>query len=266
MQDPKVKMKLAIAGHAQSKETREKIAAGLRMDWQRRCERLKLQETCLFDWGNLIADAARKGFLEEELLWNSYEILKEQLQQEWVDSIEYRKTMPRHKASRRGPKSLEQRRRIAEAIVAKWADPEYRSKVRSGMAKYYGTPEGAERRAQKKPSREGQTANTPKKKANKPERSAINEFKTRAQEPKLKKRTTIKFKDPLACTKLEMLKSIRAQRAASESKNEALQVLQRAELLIKEAEKAAKALELAAMKSPVGCCSGLTHGDEEAYC
>lgn len=123
------------------------------------------------------------------------------------------------------------------------------------MAKYYGTPEGAERRAQKKPSREGQTANTPKNKANKPERSAINEFKTRAQEPKLKKRTTTKFKDPLACTKLEMLKSIRAQRAVSESKNEALQVLQRAELLIKEAEKAAKALELAAMKSPVAQAS-----------
>ena len=94
------------------------------MDWQRRCERLKLQETSLFDWENLIADAARKGFLEEEeLLWNSFEILKEQLQQEWLDSIEYRKTMPRYKGSRRGPKSLEQRRRIAEAIVAKWADP-----------------------------------------------------------------------------------------------------------------------------------------------
>jgi len=94
----------------------------LRISWRRRRERLKLQATCLFDWQNLIADAARNGFLEEEgLQWNSYEILNEQLKQEWLDSIEYRKTMCRR--SRRAPKSLEQRRRIAQAIVAKWADP-----------------------------------------------------------------------------------------------------------------------------------------------
>jgi len=107
------------------------------------------------------------------------------------------------------------------------------------MAQYHGTPEAAERRLRKKPNHEGEianttrkkvnkpkrlaTANTTKKKTNKPERFAIPESKIRPRQPTLKNRTAAKFKDPSASTKLEMLKSIRAQRAASESKNEALQ-------------------------------------------
>ncbi|RWW11330.1 hypothetical protein GW17_00025068, partial [Ensete ventricosum] len=40
--------------------------------------------------------AAREGFAgEDELQWSSYKILSEQLQQEWLESIEKRKTMPR---------------------------------------------------------------------------------------------------------------------------------------------------------------------------
>lgn len=120
------------------------------------------------------------------------------------------------------------------------------------MAKYHGTPEGAERKPRKKPRGEGQSGNSPKNKS-KTERSTSHETKVRPQQPKLKKRTTPKFKDPLASTKLEMLKSIRAQRAAPETnENEALQ---RAKLLIEEAEKAAEALEVAAMKSPVAQAS-----------
>ena len=96
----------------------------MRIGWRKRREKLSLQENCLFDWQNLIAEAARKGNLEEEeLQWESYEIINERLKQEWVASIEHRKTMPGPKASKRAPKSLEQRRKIAEAIAAKWADP-----------------------------------------------------------------------------------------------------------------------------------------------
>ena len=83
-----------------------------------------LQETCCFDWQNLIAEASRSGFVgEEELRWDSYKILDEQLGQEWLESVEQRKNLPRAKGSKRAPKSLEQRRKISEAISAKWADP-----------------------------------------------------------------------------------------------------------------------------------------------
>ncbi|XP_010680818.2 uncharacterized protein LOC104895876 isoform X2 [Beta vulgaris subsp. vulgaris] len=250
MQNPKVKMKLANIGHAQSQETREKIAAGVRIGWQKRREKLLVQETCLFDWQHMIAEAARKGLEdEEELQWDSYEIINEKLQQEWLASIEYRKLTPRTKGSKRAPKSLQQRRKIAEAIAAKWADPEYRSRVTSGLAKYHGIQEGAERKVRKK----SQSPRTPKKKISTAEGSTASEIKGKTQQPKLKKRTTPKYKDPLANSKLEMLKNLRAQRLASEAmKNEALE---RAKLLIAEAEKAAKALEIAATRSPVARAS-----------
>ncbi|XP_011072707.1 uncharacterized protein LOC105157889, partial [Sesamum indicum] len=82
MQDPKVKMKLVNLGHAQSEETRIKIGVGVRLGWERRREKLMLQETCHYEWQNLIAVAARKGLLgEEELHWDSYKILSKDLEQ-----------------------------------------------------------------------------------------------------------------------------------------------------------------------------------------
>lgn len=83
-----------------------------------------VQESCYFEWQNLIAEAARRGLAgEEELQWYSYNILDEQLKMEWLESVKQRKTMPRTTGSRRAPKSPEQRKKIAEAIAAKWADP-----------------------------------------------------------------------------------------------------------------------------------------------
>lgn len=94
------------------------------MGWQRRREKQMVQEGCYFEWQNLIAEASRRGYVgEEELQWDSYKILDHQLKQEWLESVEERKKMPRPKGSKRAPKSLEQRRRISEAISAKWSDP-----------------------------------------------------------------------------------------------------------------------------------------------
>ncbi|KAL6576914.1 hypothetical protein OROMI_011190 [Orobanche minor] len=61
------------------------------------------------------------------------------------------------------------------------------------------------------------------------------------------------YKDPLASSKMEMIKNIRAQRAATETKK--TEAIARARLLIAEAEKAAMALEASATKSPVARAS-----------
>ncbi|KAJ8447543.1 hypothetical protein Cgig2_031156 [Carnegiea gigantea] len=361
LQDPKVRMKLGAKSRRQlSQEARDNISAGLRMVWKRRYQRLETQATCLFDWQNLIAEAAREGFdEEEELQWDSFEILEKQLQQEWLE-------MPRPKTANRAPITLEERRKISEAMAAKWADPEYRARVSSGLVKYYGTPEGTERRMKMKLSRLGQfrrnfswssscsqeardkisaglrkawkrrrqrletqatclfdwqnliaeaaregfdeeelwdsyeilekqlpqewlesmengkatprpkTGNraprtleerrkfseaidgghskrTPRIKVGDAEGSAVNELEARSQQAKLKKEYVPKFKDPLASSKLEMLKSIRAQRVASQTKMN--ETLEQAKLLMAEARKAAKALEFVAMKSPVAKAS-----------
>ncbi|CAN6470005.1 unnamed protein product [Victoria cruziana] len=256
MQDPKVKMKLVKLGHTQSPETRVKIGQGVRMGWERRRKWLSLQETCFLAWQNAIADASRKGFAgEDELQWDSYDILNKQLKVEWLESVERRKLMPRSKGGKRAPKSPEQRRKISQAISAKWADPEYRERVCSALAKYHGIPDGVERRPRRKPQdeagvkRERQIRKSSTKTGTEM-RSIPRPVKTVS--PK-KKRHRPSFKDPLVGSKLEMIKNIREQRATMEIKRR--EAIQRAKLLIAEAEKAAKALEVAARTNPIACAS-----------
>ncbi|KAL3632846.1 hypothetical protein CASFOL_025830 [Castilleja foliolosa] len=253
MQDPKVKMKLVNLGHAQSEETRIKIGVGVRLGWEKRRERLMVQETCHYEWQNLIAVAAREGLLgEDELQWDSYRILNKQLEKEWLQSVEQRKSMPRSKGNKRAPKSPEQKRKISEAISAKWADPEYRNRVCNALAKFHGIPEGFERKPRRKPSGDGQPrTRSPKK--DKTDDLAKRETKSQIQQIRPKRSKTPSYKDPLASTKLEMLKNIREQRAAAMDKKSV--AVARAKLLIAEAEKAAEALEIAAKTNPLAQAS-----------
>ncbi|KAF9615695.1 hypothetical protein IFM89_026110 [Coptis chinensis] len=254
MQDPKVKMKLVNLGHAQTVETRMKIGVGVRMGWQRRREKLLVQETCCFDWQNLIAEASRRGYGgEEELQWDSYKILDEHLRQEWLESIEQRKSMPRPKGNKRAPKSPEQRRKISEAISAKWNDPDYRERVCSALEKYHGTPVGAQKRPpRRRPSGDTRSAERPmKKKLKEIYNDSGHERKSQARSNP--KRNAPSYKDPLADSKLEMIKNIKAQRMETETKK--IEAMERAKLLIREAEKAAKSLEEAALMSPLARAS-----------
>ncbi|KAI3463185.1 hypothetical protein Pfo_019848 [Paulownia fortunei] len=250
MQDPKVKMKLVNLGHAQSEETRSKIGVGVQLGWARRREKLMLQETCHYEWQDLIAEAARKGlFGEEELQWDSYKTLNKHLEQEWLQSVEERKNMPRPKGgSKRAPKSAEQKRKIAEAISAKWADPGYRNRVCSGLAKFHGISERVERKPRRKPSGGGQTRKRNPTKKDETDNLVKCETKSQAQQVRLKRSKAPSYKDPFASSKLEMLKNIRAQRAASMNKK--FEAIFRAKLLIAEAEKATEALEITAQNSP----------------
>ncbi|KAK1288383.1 hypothetical protein QJS10_CPB19g01996 [Acorus calamus] len=250
-------MKLVNLGHPQTDETRVKIAVGVREGWQRRRESLKLQETCYFEWQNNLAEASKRGFAgENELQWNSYEMLDEQLNKEWIESIEQRKSSPRPKGSKRAPKSIEQRRKISEAISAKWADPDYRGRVCSALSKYHGTPVGVERKQRRKPAGETPSVkkNPVKKNDTVPNKIIRTETKNaRKGNSKRKKNSAPTYKDPLADSKLEMIKNMRAQRAAMETKKRT--ATERAKLLIAEAEKAAKVLEVAALKSPLAQAS-----------
>ena len=82
-----------------------------------------MQDGCFVEWRDMVADAARKGFAGEvSLQWNSYKILTDQMQQEWLGYLQKRRSMPRPRGNRRAPKTPEQRRKIAEAIAAKWLD------------------------------------------------------------------------------------------------------------------------------------------------
>ncbi|KAJ6832438.1 uncharacterized protein M6B38_344505 [Iris pallida] len=256
MQDPKVKMKLVNLGHAQSEETRIKIGAGVREGWQRRRELLMVQENCLFEWQNMISEASRKGYAsEDELQWDSYEILDAQLKQEWLESVEKRKKMPRPKGSKRAPKSPEQRKKISEAISAKWADPEYRGRVCSALSKYHGVPVGGEKRPRRKRPSETSSVKRESVKKKPTQPKGVNEETKSIKKVVSRRRrnSNPSYKDPMASSKLEMIKKIRADRAAMETRKR--EATERAKLLIAEAEKAAKALEVAALKSPLARAS-----------
>ncbi|KAG0448310.1 hypothetical protein HPP92_027909 [Vanilla planifolia] len=252
--DPKVKLKLQHLGHAQSDETKRKIAEGLRKLWQRRREAAMVQEKCFLEWKNMIAEASRIGYADDiELQWNSYEVLNEQLRQMWLESIEKRKSMQRP-GSRRTPKSAEQRRKISEAISAKWADSNYRKRVLSAMTKYHDTAVRAERKPRTKPARESSPGDKFSEKKQHAQSSQINmESKSINTTCKPRKNSAPSFKDPMAIANLELLKKIKADRDEVETKKR--ETTMRAKLLIAEAEKAAKALELAASKSPLAKAS-----------
>jgi hypothetical protein len=82
-----------------------------------------VQDGCFVEWRDMVANAAREGFADEvSLQWNSYKILTDQMRQEWLGYLQKRRSMPRPRGNRRAPKTPEQRRKIAEAIAAKWLD------------------------------------------------------------------------------------------------------------------------------------------------
>lgn len=252
MQNPEVKMKLTSLGHAQSQETKLKISAGVRMGWEKRRRKLKLQESCHFEWQNLIAESSRKGlFGQEKFSWDSYKIFDELLLKEWLQSVELRKNARKVKCDKRAPKSAEQRKRISVAISAKWNDPDYRNRVCSALAKYHGITEESER----KPKRKVNGKRAPRNISINPTDTVSMESKNKSESSssRLRRSKEPSYKDPLSSRKLEIIKSIRAQRVTEDTKK--IKAIEQARLLIAEAEKAANALEVAARTTPVARAS-----------
>ncbi|KAF8646107.1 hypothetical protein HU200_065953 [Digitaria exilis] len=249
MQDPKVKKKLMNLGHAQSEETRVKISEGVRRGWSLRLQRLMVQDGCFVEWRDMVADAARKGFAGGvNLQWNSYKILTEQMRQEWLGNHQKRRSMPRPRGNRRAPKTPEQRRKIAEAIAAKWLNQEYRERVCNGIAHYHGSSPGTKSPRKPRPAEElGLKRETSKKKYLQARAVSLEDADGKGTTVKRKK-SAIPYKDPMAGEKLEMLSKVRAQRAALEIEKK--EATKRARSLIAEAEKASDALESAAAMSP----------------
>ncbi|XP_078177835.1 uncharacterized protein LOC144572240 isoform X1 [Carex rostrata] len=240
-----VKIKLLNLGHPHSDDTKSKIAQGVKAGWRRRSEKIMIQQRCHVDWCNMIAKMARVGFYgETELQWDSYELLQEELKRECPQSLHKRISKLRKQNSSRGPKSPEQRKRIAEAIRAKWADPEYRGRVQVGMVRHHGLPSDREKRQNRRAASNRKI----------PAKSNIvkSEMKGVTVHKETKK-NEVTYKDPMVSTKLEMIKKLKDQRLAREMKRR--EAVERAKLQIGEAEKAAKDLEIAALKNPLAHAS-----------
>ncbi|KAL5995053.1 hypothetical protein ACLOJK_025111 [Asimina triloba] len=239
-------------GRKHSAETIQRIRERTRLAMQDpKVNRLVI----LFQRKNLIAEASRNGYTgDEELQWDSFEILDKQLENEWLEISGREKSKTILPDGRKAPKPLEHRRKIAETISAKWADPEYRERVRSGLAKYHGSIIRPERKPRRKPTGEMPSVRRGTKKQRATEQGVCARAgRSLGGVVSQRKIKTPSYKDPLAKSKLEMIKKIREQRVVMQAKKR--ETMERAKLLIAEAEKAAKALEVAAKKSALAQAS-----------
>jgi hypothetical protein len=97
---------------------------------------------------------------------------------------------------------------------------EYRDRVCSGLAKYHGIDPGTERKPRRRPSGGAQTSRRRpiiKKRAS-DNNYAKAESKIKTQRLRLRRNSAPQYIDPLASSKLEMIKDIRAKRAVADTK------------------------------------------------
>ncbi|MED6159932.1 hypothetical protein PIB30_046831 [Stylosanthes scabra] len=81
LRDPKIRKKMAEHPNFHSEQSKEKISYSLRRVWQERLKSRRLGEKFLLSWKQCIANAARKGASDqEELEWNSYSKIEQQLE------------------------------------------------------------------------------------------------------------------------------------------------------------------------------------------
>lgn len=107
--------------------------------------------------------------------------------------------------------------RLTQLISSKNQD--YRERVVSAMAKYHGIEDGAERKSRRRSSDGTQSTRMKpiKERFTGTVISLDGETKV-LDEMRLKRSKAPVYKDPLVGSKLEMIKNIRAQRAAAETK------------------------------------------------
>nr|CAD1818416.1 unnamed protein product [Ananas comosus var. bracteatus] len=282
MQDPKVKAKLLKLGHPQSMETRTKIGTGVQEGWRRRRKRLSIQENCLYEWNNMIAEASRKGNAgEKELQCDSYDILDKQLMEEWLESIEKRKIMRMSKGSRRAPKSLSSAGRFLRlyplnGLILRLVciggclvytanlctRSEYRERVCTALANYHGTHAAVERKHRRKANgetivRKSYVKKKTVRRGGDVEGNAVVEVaairKVNSLAAIRKVNVNPSFKDPMASSKFGMIQRIKEQREALKTRRK--EAAERVRFLVAEAERAAKALEVASSRSHVAQAS-----------
>ncbi|MCO5596841.1 hypothetical protein L7F22_050911 [Adiantum nelumboides] len=241
MEDLRVRERLRKAreGTTQSSETKLKIKSQLLNFWELRREAKKMQESCLREWEELIADTARRGSDGDVVYqWNSYNILMMEL-------INSNKKI-HVKMQKTGRKSADHRRKISEAIRAKWADPDYSERVRRGQAIYFSHPVSL-------------SNDTDTTEVNWLEFSKQNTIMVDAMKQLTYATPTDSpcepYKDPMAPHKLEKLKQMRSSRYIEEERLRRDILVERAWVLMTEAKRAADALEAAEVKDKTALAS-----------
>eukprot|EP00850_Spirogloea_muscicola_P006960 SM000034S12714 [mRNA] locus=s34:369024:372384:- [translate_table: standard] len=120
-------------------ETRDKIKQTMRRVWELKKQAIADKNALLAEWKEHLALAAKIGGAgDEELEWpvSRSSLRGARKAQEEVEQLPEKETPTKAlsgRAAKRGPRTLEHRLRISEAIKAKWANADYRDKVQGRM-------------------------------------------------------------------------------------------------------------------------------------
>lgn len=259
MKDPKIREKLRLQAEAVrlSPEVRQKIKIGIIKAWSKKRRIKAIQEHCLIEWQEMIAEMARIGCEGDVVYqWDSYSTIKEEARLAW------RPPLKKQRAPR-ADHSIEHRMRISAAIKAKWSDPNYRVSVQKGIREFMMNRGTTSSKIVSKPkpklAREPVNSHTTRyPKANKLPKNRVrraaaggpkNALRANLLEPVVLKPNIElpQYKDPETKKKLEKLVSMRAHRMYAEAQKQK-EITERARTLILQAGEAAKALEAAAVK------------------
>lgn len=259
MKDPKIRAKLRTYGVLQSPETKVKIRSALLRMWNAKRKIKASQEICVKEWKYMIAEMARCGNDGDvEYQWDSYATIMKELREAWRIAYNEERRKARQRKNATIIRTSEHRMKIAEAIRAKWADPGYRVNVQQGIhASMRKRGVQPTQRKVRQPYKKTMNSTTPQKRrpAKQVSKDGIDKsedsIKTKSEKksvtsdsPSIK--TLPVYQNPLTQERLEKLKQMRASRLSEQRRR--TEVTERARVLLAEANRAARALEAAAVK------------------
>lgn len=143
LRDPQVRKKMSEHPHSHSDEIKLKIGSSLRRIWAKRLKWKRLREKFFLSWSKSIAEAARKGGIDQqELDWDSYDKIKEE-----VTLKQLQRAKDKEKAKELAKITAE---RAAQAKAEKIAKFAQKRKEREEKAKAREAKKKASRRSKKK--------------------------------------------------------------------------------------------------------------------
>ncbi|KAL5564423.1 hypothetical protein UlMin_027587 [Ulmus minor] len=129
LKNPQVREKMAQRPRYHSNQIKKKIGSSLRHLWAKRLKRKSLREKLFVSWAESIAEAAKTGGLDQELLnWDSYDKIKEELVLQQLHQAGEKLKVKEMAKIRRAEK-------VAQTIAAKMEKLAHKKKMREEKIK-----------------------------------------------------------------------------------------------------------------------------------
>ncbi|KAH9309939.1 hypothetical protein KI387_037850 [Taxus chinensis] len=137
----KVRQKIVQSRHPHRNSTKARIDASVKLRRDQLHNRKLLQQTCIREWEESIAEAARRGGNgDKKLNWNSYETLKAKMKQELFPARKKNIVKMENKSiNKTANKSYRHKLKISQEMKAKCADPNYQQRHQPGTHKFHGS-------------------------------------------------------------------------------------------------------------------------------